>query len=94
MAEQLFKKEKDLKAYPDYQEFIEDSLKPLGFGTNMDNTFFDIKQRLFYSLYQETLNNGPSFDAEIVADSIINDLKETFDAVIPSLLQLQRDLHG
>ncbi|QDJ96345.1 hypothetical protein Xoosp13_158 [Xanthomonas phage Xoo-sp13] len=86
----LFKESPSYDSFNTYQQHIEDSLLPFGFGESADEVIFEIKRRLFAALYQETLNSGPSFDAEILFSSIMSDFNETFDNVLPSLLTLQR----
>lgn len=90
MSDPLFKKTTSLVDSVDYHQFIEDSLKPLGFGDANDQMFYDIKIKLFSALYQAAKTSGPSFDSEIFFSSLISDLNETFDEVNPSLLQISR----
>ena len=87
----LFKDSVKLDTASDYTTFIEESLKPIGFGNELDNEFYDLKQRLFTLLYNESAKGRPSFDAEIFFTSVISDLNETFDTVGPTLLKVQRD---
>ena len=91
MSDQLFKKQEDLTDYQAYDTHIQESLKSLGFGEGPDTIFYQIKTKIFDMLYTETRNSGPSFDAEILFSSIIDDLNKTYDQVGPSLLQLQRN---
>ena len=89
-TEKLFKKELDLSNAKDYAQFIEDSIKPLGFSTELDEAFFEMKLKLFTLLRQHVTDSGPSFDPEIFFSSLVDDLKDTYDAVGATLLQLQR----
>lgn len=90
MTNKLFKDSASITNYNEYNQFIEKSLKSLGFSESADKEYYELKLKLFYMLYQEILNNGPSFDVEIFFSSLISDLNETFDEVGPSLLQIQR----
>lgn len=91
MGTKLFKDSVKIKTPEDYNEFINESLKPIGFGDKLDQEFYDLKVRLFDILYTESATGGPSFDAEIFFTSVISDLNETFDLIGPALLQVQRD---
>lgn len=75
----------------DYAEYIGDSLKPLGFEESLDNVFYEIKKKLFMSLYEEIETSGASYDPVIAFQSIVDDLVETFHEVAPSLHTIQRD---
>lgn len=87
----LFKDAVNLETVDDYNTFIEESLKSMGFGAELDDEVFDLKVKVFELLYNECVNGSSSFDAEIFFDSMISDLTETFNAVNPSLLQFQRN---
>lgn len=82
-----------LSSKSDYEYFIKSTIKPIGFGEHGDKVYAQVKERLLLPLYDIVKETGPSFDIEIFYSSIIGDINETFDAVLPSLLQLQRSIH-
>lgn len=87
----LFKEDMpNLAKSSDYLKYIESSLKPLGFSNELDAMFYGIKVDLFKTLYQETETAGASYDPVIAFQSIVDDFKETFEEVAPSLLEKQR----
>lgn len=90
MTEKLFKETKVLNTREDYDAFIDESLKPFGFGDEADVTLLALKKTLFTTLYKLTEESGPSFDAEILFGSFIDDANATFDEVVGSLLHVQR----
>ncbi len=92
--DKLFKETLKLAGYKEYSQYIEDSLKPLGFSSSLDEVFYELKLKLFYALHQEVLNSGASYDPEIAFGSIISDLTETYDNVHPTLLELQRKIQS
>ena len=91
MSEKLFKNRVDVSNFDDYVKFIESTTKPIGFGEKGDEVYERTKAYLFLSLYHLVNESGASFDAEIFYNSIIDDLNQTFDAVSPSLLMMQRE---
>lgn len=87
----LFKDSTLTTSFDEYRDAVDSGLASYGFGHRSDEELFNIKRTLFTMLYQETLNSGPSFDAEILFDSFVGDIKATFAELHPSLLLLQRD---
>lgn len=77
-----------------YEEFVKDSIKPIGFGEPGDTVYAEIKAKFLLSLYQMIEESGPSFDIEIYANSVITDINDTFEQALPSLLSLQRSNHS
>jgi hypothetical protein len=90
MSDKLFKNTKDFTKLKDYVTFIDEGQKSLGFGEKGDEAFYHVREYLFQSLFRIVEESGPSFDAEIFFSSILTDLNDTFDAVAPSLLEVQR----
>lgn len=86
----LFKDKLEITDTESYNEFIDESLKPFGFGNELDDALNDIKKNLFTQLLEATENSGPSFDSEILFSSFISDLESTHHSVAEHLLTIQR----
>lgn len=70
----------------DYYDFIDESLKPIGFSDEFDEMFYRIKEDLFNVLYEQSESASASFDPLIAFQSVIDDCVETFQEVAPFLL--------
>ena len=75
----------------EYTNYNTESLKPIGFDESLDVTVYDLKIKLFNKLQAECKKGRPSFDPEIFFTSVVSDFNETFDAVAPYLLKIQRE---
>jgi hypothetical protein len=75
----------------EYNEYIEDSLKSLGFSEELDEMYYDMKLKLFNELYESTISSGAGFDPEIFFSGLVDDMNQTYNEVIPYLLQIKRN---
>ena len=86
----LFKKQVAIKDRAEFETFINDSLKPFGFGEVLDTKLNDVKKAVFTALYDGAIEGGASYDSEILFSSLISDMEETYHAVSEHLLTIQR----
>lgn len=73
----------------EYAEFIGKNLPSFG-SKATDDALNPIKAELFLKLFDLTKNSGPSFDSEIIFDGFMEDCRDLFYQVAPSLKLLER----
>lgn len=72
-----------------YADFIAANLPSTG-STRVDERLDAIKTRLFMDLFELAEISGASFDAEIVFDNLMEDCRELFYKVSPSLRLIEQ----
>lgn len=73
-----------------YAEYIAKNLPSTG-SERVDSRMDATKSKLFMDLFELAQSSGASFDSEIVFDNFIEDCKDLFYLVAPSLRLVERE---
>lgn len=74
----------------EYAEYISRNLPSTG-SASVDSRIDAIKSRLFIDLFELAKSSGASFDSEIVFDNFLEDCRDLFYLVSPSLKLVERE---
>ena len=73
-----------------YMKYVMKNLPSMGFSAEVDERINEVKADLFAALFDLTESGSAALDTEILFDAIMEDCRDMFYLVSPSLQLLER----